>query len=66
MREKILHKIAGIIIATDNFKAEKWNDFFIGYFHISQFSFDGCPTDDFLFDVFIEIANHHYNYEWVL
>lgn len=65
MREKILNKIARIIIATDNFKEEKWKDFFIGHFHISEYPFNGCPTDDLLFDIFIEIANYHWNYDWI-
>lgn len=65
-RENLLNAIIRIKFQTNNFKQDKWNDFLICNTHISEFSFDGVPTDDYLYDIYCEIVHYHINIENII
>ncbi len=52
MRDLILKKIAKIRLAENNFSGEKWNNFMMGYLHISLSVPEGMPDGILL--IFLE------------
>lgn len=63
MREIILEKIAEFKKQEHNFELPKWDTFFIGWAHISDFMFKGAP-DCFLLDYYDAMMHWHYEFTY--
>ncbi len=61
MRNLILQKIQELKTKENGFENSQWDDFFIFYFHISIYPFEGAP-DGILFDIYNAIMDWNSEY----
>ena len=65
MRNLILKKIEKLKSTENGFKNEKWNDFYVGAYHLSEFYPEGIPTEEMLFDFYDEVMKWHYTKQYM-
>lgn len=60
LRQLILDAIQRVKDDQAQFKNGKWDNFYYGHFHISEFPFQGIPTDRLLFEFYNEMVDWYY------
>lgn len=61
MRKLILIDLQRIKEKENGYRGEKWNDFNVGYQHISIFIPDGLPSDEMLLEFYKEVLKIHFS-----